>query len=73
ARRALAMAETVRSSAIRGAWCEPDLATTTPAPSDATRETSMIPKSGYRFPAFAKPATAGEGRSDKIMRKNIKP
>ncbi len=29
----------------------------------------MIPKSGYRFPAFAKPASAGEGRSDKIMRK----
>jgi hypothetical protein len=28
----------------------------------------MIPKSGYRFPAFAKPASAGEGRSDKIMR-----
>jgi hypothetical protein len=23
---------------------------------------------GYRFPAFAKPASAGEGRSDKIMR-----
>jgi DNA-binding Lrp family transcriptional regulator len=29
----------------------------------------MIPKSGHRFPAFAKPASAGEGRSDKIMRK----
>ncbi len=28
----------------------------------------MIPKSGYRFPAFAEPASAGEGRSDKIMR-----
>jgi hypothetical protein len=36
----------------------------------------MIPKSmfstmigdGDRFPAFAKPATAGEGRSDEIMR-----
>jgi hypothetical protein len=37
----------------------------------------MIPKSGNRFPAFAKPmvmgrcfahASAGEGRSDKIMR-----
>jgi hypothetical protein len=36
----------------------------------------MIPKSmsstligdGNRFPAFAKPATAGEGRSEKIMR-----
>jgi len=38
----------------------------------------MIPKSGYRFPAFAKPAnsgslahsqaaSAGEARSDKIM------
>ncbi|MBI2712947.1 MAG: hypothetical protein HYX37_00630 [Rhizobiales bacterium] len=24
---------------------------------------------GYRFPAFAKPASAGEGRSGKIMRK----
>jgi hypothetical protein len=29
----------------------------------------MIPKSVKRFPAFAKPASAGEGRSDKIMRK----
>jgi hypothetical protein len=37
----------------------------------------MIPKSmpsgltrgGNRFPAFAKPASAGEGRLDKIMRK----
>jgi hypothetical protein len=29
----------------------------------------MIPKSGHRFPAFAKPASAGEVRSDKIMRK----
>jgi hypothetical protein len=28
----------------------------------------MIPKNGRRFPAFAKPASAGEGRSDKIMR-----
>jgi hypothetical protein len=28
---------------------------------------SMIPKSGNRFPAFAKPASAGEGRSEKIM------
>jgi hypothetical protein len=36
----------------------------------------MIPKSmpsdlirdGNRFPAYAKPASAGEGRSDKIMR-----
>jgi hypothetical protein len=38
----------------------------------------MIPKSmssipledGHRFPAFAKPASAGEGRSEKIMRKS---
>jgi hypothetical protein len=37
----------------------------------------MIPKKpapdvirgGYRFPAFAKPASAGEGRSGKIMLK----
>jgi hypothetical protein len=29
----------------------------------------MIPKSGHRFPAFAKPASAGEGRSEKIMLK----
>jgi len=29
----------------------------------------MIPKSGSRFPAFAKPASAGEGRSDKVMPK----
>jgi len=38
----------------------------------------MIPKSGYRFPACAKPvaptlvwldAAAGEGRSEKIMRR----
>jgi hypothetical protein len=28
---------------------------------------SMIPKSGNRFPAFAKPASAGKGRSEKIM------
>jgi hypothetical protein len=28
----------------------------------------MIPKSGNRFPACAKPASAGEGRSEKIMR-----
>ena len=28
----------------------------------------MIPKNGYRFPAFAKPASAGEGKSDQIMR-----
>jgi len=28
---------------------------------------SMIRKSGYRFSAFAKPASAGEGRSEKIM------
>jgi hypothetical protein len=27
----------------------------------------MIPKSENRFPAFAKPASAGEGRSDKIV------
>jgi hypothetical protein len=39
----------------------------------------MIPKSGYQFPACAKPwlpvavpfdASAGEGRSETIMRKN---
>jgi hypothetical protein len=30
----------------------------------------MIPKSGYRFPACAKPASAGEGRSEKIMLKD---
>ncbi len=30
---------------------------------------STIPKSGNRFPAFAKPASAGEGRSEKIMLK----
>jgi hypothetical protein len=29
----------------------------------------MIPKCGRRFPAFAKPASAGEGRSDKITPK----
>jgi hypothetical protein len=29
----------------------------------------MIPESGCRFPAFVKPAAAGEGRSEKIMRK----
>jgi hypothetical protein len=29
----------------------------------------MIPKSGNRFPAFAKPASAGEGRSEEIMLK----
>jgi len=28
----------------------------------------MIPKNGYRFPAFAKPASVGEARSDEIMR-----
>ena len=28
----------------------------------------MIPKSGNRFPAYAKPASAGEGRSEKIIR-----
>jgi len=27
----------------------------------------MIPTSGSRFPAFAKPASAGEARSDKVM------
>jgi hypothetical protein len=27
----------------------------------------MIVKRGNRFPAFAKPASAGEGRSEKIM------
>ena len=31
----------------------------------------MIPKSGHRLPAFAKPASAGEGRSDKIMREQV--
>jgi len=31
----------------------------------------MIPKSGNRFPAFAKPASAGEGRSDKIMLEKV--
>jgi hypothetical protein len=31
----------------------------------------MIPKSGHRFPAFAKPASAGEARSDKIMLKSM--
>jgi len=30
----------------------------------------MIPKSGTRFPAFAKPASAVEAGSDKIMRKD---
>jgi hypothetical protein len=29
----------------------------------------MIPKGKHRFPAFATPASAGERRSDKIMRK----
>jgi hypothetical protein len=42
------------------------------------KQNSMIPKSGYRFPACAKPlltfvrsfdASAGEGRSEKVMRK----
>jgi hypothetical protein len=28
----------------------------------------VIPKSGNRFPAYAKPASAGEGRSDQITR-----
>jgi hypothetical protein len=27
----------------------------------------MIPENGRRFPAFAKPASAGEARSEKIM------
>jgi hypothetical protein len=27
----------------------------------------MIAKSVQRFPAFAKPASAGEGRSEKVM------
>ena len=30
----------------------------------------MIPKSGRRFPAFAKPASTGEARSEKIMRRD---
>jgi hypothetical protein len=29
----------------------------------------MIPKSANRFPAFAKPPSAGEARSEVIMRK----
>jgi hypothetical protein len=34
----------------------------------------MIPKSGNRFRAFAKPASAGEARSDKIMlEKEVEP
>jgi hypothetical protein len=33
----------------------------------------MIPKSANRFPAFAKPASAGEGRSVEIMRKGGNP
>jgi hypothetical protein len=33
----------------------------------------MIPKSGKRFAAFAKPASAAEGRPDKIMRKRKYP
>jgi hypothetical protein len=44
---------------------------------NATNKQRMIPKSGNRFPACAKPwyvsslgldASAGEGRSEKIMR-----
>jgi hypothetical protein len=31
----------------------------------------MISKNAYWFPAFAKPASAGEGRSDKIMLKQM--
>jgi hypothetical protein len=27
----------------------------------------MIPKNGTRFPAFAKPASAGEARPEKIV------
>ena len=38
-------------------------------PFGTERAWTMIPKSGNRFPAFAKPASAGEARSDKIMRK----
>jgi hypothetical protein len=33
----------------------------------------MIPNSGNRFPAFAKPASAGEGRSEKITLKRTSP
>jgi hypothetical protein len=33
----------------------------------------MIPKSVKRFPAFAKPASAGVGRSEKIMLNKKKP
>jgi hypothetical protein len=29
----------------------------------------MNPKSGNQFPAFAKPASAGKGRSEKFLRK----
>ena len=39
------------------------------AAAEISETTRMIPKSGNRFPAFAKPAPAGEARSDKIMRK----
>ena len=31
----------------------------------------MIPKNGNRFPAFAKPASAGEARSEKTTRKKF--
>jgi hypothetical protein len=31
------------------------------------RADAWIPKSGNRFPAFAKPASAGEAKSDKIV------
>jgi hypothetical protein len=33
----------------------------------------MIPKNGIQFSAFAKPASAGEERSEKIMRKQNSP
>jgi hypothetical protein len=33
----------------------------------------MIPKSWNRFPAFAKPASAGEARSDKIHAQTKEP
>ncbi len=39
-----------------------------PPPNRTAASRRMIPKSWNRFPAFAKPAPAGEARSDKIMR-----
>jgi len=33
----------------------------------------MIPKTRNRFPAFAKPASASEATSEKIMRKDNAP